>query len=605
MIIDISSLSRMHEFDLETKSLGQVQCRSLNDKMNTNLTKALTMPDGDGLNFARKVLSMVSKKTVIRDGREDSQDQKEEGCTDEEISKITEAEVEIFAQEFIAHNRWLLCSHKDGGRQARINKEEIVSPTPITTDLPKGNDEKSTNYLVRLYRQYFEEQSKLLKKLTRTETAKNINYLGRGTLAEIMRYQAENSATGVIERLMKRDQDLMRAINPYVEENEARATIAIQRKIEQDLLRTASSSLEIEKRCLAETSASVMMAKEIYLSEALIRETALGYAQEATLSSVIGTEMKKQQQEFHNLLKSHEAMFRLPQAAEATHLLESYQVGAVAEFAQQHAIDILDRQHSLEAITAPWLHRGEESRSVMAILELQGMGNALRTVQGFDPELTVALRLDLGDWRDKITFPESVFIDAVARTDFYIKRGFKSELTDFPYAAFHQSLDLAGLDDTSLDLELYGSVTPRSVDPEEAGLQRTNKCHDRLQRFERLLRQFIDKEMTAQYGPNWPKKRLAPKLYQAWKSKKEKADRKGEAFTFIEWADFTDYERIICKQDHWQEVFETIFKKNESVRESLQRLQPVRLAVAHSRIVTKDDELYFAVEIKRLLSAIK
>ena len=606
MRIDISSPSRIHDFDLDTKALGQVHCGSLNDKMSSTLTKTLVMSDVDGLNFARKVLSLVGKITVPKDGQEDSQVRKEEGFTDEEISKITDAEVEIFAREFIAHNRWLLYSYKDGGRQVRINEEEVVSHTPITIDLSKGDDEKSTNYLVRLYRHYFEVQSKLLKRLTKTEMAKTMKHLTHGTLAEANRYLIENSATAVMERIMKHDQYLMRAIDPYMEENAASVAIAMQRKSEQDLLRTASSSFEIEKRYLAEISASAMLAKEIYRNEALISETALGQVQSGIMSSVIAAEMEKQQV-FRDLLISHEAMFRLPQALEATRLLESYQVGAVAEFAQRHANNILlDRQHSLEAITTPWLHREEEARSVTAILELQGMGKALKTTKGFDPEFTTALRFDLGDWRDRITFPESVLIDPVARTDFYINRGFKWELTDFPEAAFHQSLDLAGLDDASLDLELYGPVTPRSVDPEEeAGLQRTNRCHDRLQRFERLLRQFIDKEMTAQYGPKWPKKRFATTLYEQWKSKKEKAERNGGVFTFIEMADFMDYETIICKQDHWREVFEKRFKTKESVRESLQRLQPIRLTVAHSRIVTKDDELYFVVEIKRLRSAIK
>ena len=258
------------------------------------------------------------------------------------------------------------------------------------------------------------------------------------------------------------------------------------------------------------------------------------------------------------------------------------------------------------AITTPWLNRIDAARSVTGILELQGMGKALRTIQGFDLGLTAALRLDLGDWRDKITFSESVFIDPVARTDFYVTRGFNTALTDFPESAFHQSLELAGLDGETLDIEFFGQVIEPSADPEEeAGLQRTNKCHDRLQRFERLLRQFINDAMTTQYGPDWPRKRLAPKLYENWEFKKRRAESTGIILTFIEVADFTDYETIICKQDHWREVFETRFKKKESVRESLQRLQPIRLAAMHARIVTKEDELYLIAEVVRLCSAIK
>jgi len=44
-------------------------------------------------------------------------------------------------------------------------------------------------------------------------------------------------------------------------------------------------------------------------------------------------------------------------------------------------------------------------------------------------------------------------------------------------------------------------------------LSRTNAAHNKLQRFERTLRRFIDKHMTRAFGPNWPKQPLwRPKL---------------------------------------------------------------------------------------------
>ena len=167
-------------------------------------------------------------------------------------------------------------------------------------------------------------------------------------------------------------------------------------------------------------------------------------------------------------------------------------------------------------------------------------------------------------------------------------------------------LDLAGLDDTYIDLELFASIIPHSADPEvEAGLKRTNICQDWIQRFERMLRHFINEKMTEQYGPKWPKKRLPPNLYEKWVSKQHSAESNGEIITIIDAADFTDYELIICRQDNWREVFEYSFKRKESVRESLQRLQPIRIAAMHSRIVTKEDELYLKAEIVRLIGAIK
>jgi hypothetical protein len=110
--------------------------------------------------------------------------------------------------------------------------------------------------------------------------------------------------------------------------------------------------------------------------------------------------------------------------------------------------------------------------------------------------------------------------------------------------------------------------------------------------------------MTAQYGANWPK-RLAPKMRESWEIKKTKAESAGIVIsTLIELADFTDYMEIIQRKDHWETIFKVRFGRIESVRESFQRLYPIRLSTMHSRFLTKDDELYLIAEARRILSAI-
>lgn len=605
MALNIRDFARMCEFSFELKSLGTVRCPSLNTDHLSQANKKLGASGGQSIDFVRWLFGQMVMRPV--EGCSGEADQTEAPrLTTEELSSVTDVELEEFAGKLIQKNRYLLKTHKG-------------------SDIELSADEPACDFLVRAFRHHAAEQKAQWELMTEpmskslfastTLEAMQRNFVQQsalGTVAEANRYLTDRSATAAMERILKRDQELVRAIDPlkdmsrHLVENSASVAIATHLQREQDLMRAASSPFQDTQRYLEESSASAMLAKAIYRNEDMIREAARGLAQRETMSAVIAAGLEKQQQETRDLLKSHEAMFRLPQASEATRLLAAYQVGAVAEFAQQHAKDTLDRQRFLEAITTPWINSVEAARSVTAILELQGMGNALRTIKGFDLELTAALRLDLGDWRDKITFPESVFIDPVARSDFYVTRGFNTALTDFPEAAFHQSLDLVGLDGEILDFELNGSVFLPSADPgEEAGLQRTNKCHDRLQRFERRWRQFIDDVMTDQYGPDWPRKRLDPKLYEQWEFKKQRAESSGLNLTFIEVADFTDYETIICKRDHWREIFEARFKKKESVRESLQRLQPIRLAAMHARIVTKEDELYLSAEVVRLLSAIK
>jgi hypothetical protein len=237
---------------------------------------------------------------------------------------------------------------------------------------------------------------------------------------------------------------------------------------------------------------------------------------------------------------------------------------------------------------------------------MQGIGHGLRSMPAFDENFAAALRLDLGDWRDTITWPAKIFTDLAARSEFYVGLGFNAALTDFPLPAFEQSLDIAGLRrDLPAAVEGYPPQEPSAGAHEEQGLVRTNAAHDRLQRLERLLRKFIDEEMTRAFGADWPRRRLPNGLYDQWQEKKRKAEQAGaEDRPLIEYADFTDYMLVIGKADNWREVFGPFFVRLESVRESFQRLYPIRLDTMHARLITQDDELLLHVEVKRLVKVI-
>ncbi len=58
------------------------------------------------------------------------------------------------------------------------------------------------------------------------------------------------------------------------------------------------------------------------------------------------------------------------------------------------------------------------------------------------------------------------------------------------------------------------------------------------------------------------------------------------------------------RTDNWELVFKDVFRRPESVRESLQRLYPIRLCTMHARLITLDDELLLHVEVKRILKTI-
>jgi hypothetical protein len=264
-------------------------------------------------------------------------------------------------------------------------------------------------------------------------------------------------------------------------------------------------------------------------------------------------------------------------------------------------------QRAVQAMRAPWLDAQDALRSATSFVELQGIGSMLSRLPSFNETTNTTLRGYLGDWRDNITWPEPALTDLSARGEFYVGLGFDPSLTDFPEPAFKESTKIAGLrQEPPALVDAYGEPFTRADDGEDEGaLIRTNKAHNWLMRLETNVRQFIDAQMTAAFGDNWPKHRLPNGLYDQWFAKREAAVKSGRtALPLIAYADFTDYVLVICKGDNWREVFSEHFDRPESVRESFQRLHPIRLDTMHARPIGQDDELLLYVEVKRLVRVI-
>ena len=270
---------------------------------------------------------------------------------------------------------------------------------------------------------------------------------------------------------------------------------------------------------------------------------------------------------------------------------------------RSHHTDLArDIKNAMEQMRTPWLDTHESIRSIGGFAAIQGIGHALSSMPAFGDHLGSALRIDLGDWRDPITWPIEIFTDLGARSDFYVARGFDIALTDFPAKAFEETVNIAGLGNEPPELvDLYGSPVPSSNDNEEEGLARTNTVHDWLLRLETQVRQFIDEEMTKAFGPDWPKHRLPNGLYDQWQEKKRNAQQSGgKEWALIAYADFSDYVPLICRRDNWA-VFSPFFGRQEYLREAFQRLHPIRVDTMHARPITQDDELLLYVEVRRLV----
>ncbi|WP_155847661.1 Swt1 family HEPN domain-containing protein [Asticcacaulis benevestitus] len=247
---------------------------------------------------------------------------------------------------------------------------------------------------------------------------------------------------------------------------------------------------------------------------------------------------------------------------------------------------------------SPWLRIDDAARSVRAFSEVVAIGHGVASSLPFDEQFASTLRQDLGDWRDPMSVNIEAVSDPVHRTELYADQGYQSDLTDFPAPAFDQAMVIAGLRQEldAIDAEGGGGD----------GLQRAQRTFGLLQKLEVAVREFIVTVMQSAIGDNWMRTHLPQGMLDSWTGKREAAIRAGSApGALIDYADFTDYRMIIEKSQNWNLVFKPIFGRVEDVRESFQRLFPVRIATMHARVITLDDELLALVEVRRIHRAIR
>ena len=301
-------------------------------------------------------------------------------------------------------------------------------------------------------------------------------------------------------------------------------------------------------------------------------------------------------------LVEYESRFQVPQLQELSRLIATLRASFDPIRNSAHAIALYQR--ALTSMRSPWLDIENKRGSVRRLFDLQKIGELVSRTSSFERTAAESLRANLGDWRDRITWPKSIWSDLGARAEFYADLGFNTDLTDLPAPAFREASAVANIRSEPPSLvEAYDSPVALTSNEEEA-LARTNKAHDWLQRLETHLRRFIDHTMTDTFGSDWPKRQLPNGKYDEWKEKEAADDSGASARPLIAYADSTDYVNIICKRDNWQQVFSTFFDHPENVRESLQRLHPIRRDTKHAMPITQDDELLLYAETKRLMQRI-
>lgn len=247
-----------------------------------------------------------------------------------------------------------------------------------------------------------------------------------------------------------------------------------------------------------------------------------------------------------------------------------------------------------------WLNPSDSMASVRAFARVQAVADVLREAPPFASAVGSWLRTaGFGDWRDPIDLRSTLGIAILeGRPDVYSRQGADEDIEHTPLPVFAKSADIGGLFDIDADWEEEWIVES------DVDAQLSLQAYARLRNFELAMRTFIRRSLSA-ISNKWEKQRLPQDIYNNWKEKEEKdLKASGQSSELISYADFTDYIKIIERKDNWNEVFQPVFRRQEDIRECMQRLYPLRLATMHARKINAMDLHNLLHETQRMMRVI-
>lgn len=139
MALSIRELARRGEFDCDLNSLGRVRCINLRTSHLSEANEKLAATDVQSLDVVRWLLGEMARRPV--EGTADDHDPANNPrFTAEELTAVTDAELEEFAEKLVSKNKYLLLKTHEG------------------SDIAKLVDESACDFLARAFRHYAAEQ---------------------------------------------------------------------------------------------------------------------------------------------------------------------------------------------------------------------------------------------------------------------------------------------------------------------------------------------------------------------------------------------------------------------------------------------------------------
>ena len=265
---------------------------------------------------------------------------------------------------------------------------------------------------------------------------------------------------------------------------------------------------------------------------------------------------------------------------------------------QVHFAEI-ERWHSsiaqrMATLAAPWAMEDHIGVSVVGFARIARLHDLSTGAEPFAPQTGEVFEEELGqpvpfDADGQPEDRESAAMDA----------GLNPEVVAFPAPAYPSVLFSAGFE---FSIEVIGDVRSERgdksgvFDPQHASL---------LGQVEHRLRMMVESALRELVGEGWYRSRVPGPTWRRWQERKdEDYRRRSDSFRLIFYADFTDLSEIICRKDNWNDAFHRLFISKPDLQVSLQRLIPIRKAIAHNRPLVRTDQLVLFSEAYRILAAL-
>lgn len=133
-------------------------------------------------------------------------------------------------------------------------------------------------------------------------------------------------------------------------------------------------------------------------------------------------------------------------------------------------------------------------------------------------------------------------------------------------------------------------------------------CYSLLRLLEKNLRNFIVEEMS-KLTPRWWRQRIPPDVRtnaQLRKQEREKPypGRVQQDLPVWEYLDFSDYEKIIIMAINWNEIFQSVFVRQDAFTVKMSEIRIHRNDIAHMRELPVQDREAFVINARSLLRAL-